>query len=68
MSAPVIEDRALMWINFFWACKLGTVIQDHDCTVWQKRSRDMWQMVGASSEYSSTSIAWPVDVLAEGIE
>lgn len=57
----------MMWINFFWACKLGTVIQDHASDVWQKRSREVWQRIGSPSEYDAASIAWPVDVLAEGI-
>jgi hypothetical protein len=63
-----VTERAMMWQNFLWACKLGTVIQDHTSTVWQKRGKDMWQRVGASSDYSAESIAWPVDVLLEGIE
>lgn len=62
------KKRHEMWQNFFHACKLGTVLQDHDTTVWQKRGKFTWQMVGAGSEYSADSIVWPADVLLEGIE
>jgi len=57
-----------MWQNFFWACKLGTVLRAADESIWQKRGKYTWQTVGAGSEFSADSIAWPADVLLEGIE
>lgn len=56
-----------MWQNFFWTCRLGTVVQAHDLKVWQKRGKFAWQMIGSATEYSADSIAWPVDVLLDGI-
>lgn len=67
MTAPVAE-REDMWQNFFWACALGTVVRAADGKVWQKRGKSSWQAIGASSEYSASSIAWPAEVLMGGIE
>jgi hypothetical protein len=64
----VAGERDQMWQNFFWACKLGTVVWAVDTTVWQKISARVWKRVGSSGEYDSESISWPVDVLREGIE
>lgn len=67
MTDDQVKERSEMWANFFWACKLGTVLRAADATIWQKRGTFQWQAIGASSDYSAESIAWPVDVLAEGI-
>lgn len=65
---PDTRERAEMWANFFWACKLGTVLRAADQSIWQKWDKFSWRTIGAASEYSAESIAWPVDVLLEGIE
>lgn len=67
---PVVSDpdtRARMWLNFFDACKLGAVVQAADTVIWQKVASRAWHRMGSSGDYDATSIAWPVDVLAEGI-
>lgn len=67
LAAPD-KERDEMWQNFFHACKLGTVVQAYDTIVWQKVSKFAWKMVGSASDYSADSIAWPADVLLDGIE
>ena len=56
-----------MWLNFFDRCKLGTVVQAADTIIWQKRGQRAWSRIGAPGDYDACSIAWPVDVLLEGI-
>jgi hypothetical protein len=56
-----------MWQNFFWACKLGTVLRAADTIIWQKRDRYAWVRMGQPGDYSASSIAWPARVLLEGI-
>ena len=55
-----------MWQNFYWACKLGTVLLAADERLWRKVGKFAWQTTGASSEYSADSIEWPVQVLLDG--
>lgn len=61
------KSRAEMWQNFLWACELGTVLQAADQSVWQKVSKFGYRTIGASSDYSADSIAWPVSILKAGI-
>lgn len=56
-----------MWLNFLNHCKLTTVVQAADTIIWQKRGSYEWIRMGASGDYSPESIAWPVDVLLEGL-
>ena len=69
MSFPAVTEESIrqMWLNFLRACKLGTVVEAEDTTVWQKRDKFIWVRVGSSNEYSAESIAWPVRVLKDGI-
>ena len=60
-------ERAQMWTNFFNTKPLGTVVLAQDHTVWQKNDRWTWQRVGSKGEYMPESIAWPVDVLLDGM-
>jgi hypothetical protein len=63
-----VDERAVMWQNFFWACKLGAVLLAADNVVWQKKGKTVWQMTGSRGDYSAESISWPVTVLLDGIE
>jgi hypothetical protein len=67
VSSVDTSQLGLMWLNFLNSCKLGTVLEAADTTVWQKRARYEWARVGAAGDYSADSIAWPVHVLQEGI-
>ena len=67
VHSPLNPQLGLMWLNFLNSCKLGTVLEAADTTVWQKRARYEWARVGAAGDYSADSIAWPVHVLREGI-
>lgn len=64
---PERKERCEMWANFFWACKLGTVLQAADRVIWQKRGKFVWQMIGSNGEYSPDSIAWPAEIILEGV-
>lgn len=57
------QERNEMWQNFLFAAELGTVVQDYCDTVWQKRGKYSWQMVGSGDEFTQDSIQWPVTVL-----
>jgi hypothetical protein len=56
-----------MEFTALWHYPLGTVIEDRNATVWEKRGQNCWMHVGSSSEYESTSILWPIHVWREGI-
>jgi hypothetical protein len=66
--SPAERARGTMWQNFLGACQLGAIVIASDQVVWQKRAMDMWQRVGSSAEYSTDSIAWPVQRVFDGIE
>ena len=57
-----------MWQNFYYACKLGTVLCAADQSIWQKVGKFDWRTIGASDNYSPDSIPWPASVLLDGIE
>ena len=68
MQQERTSDRHDMWQNFFYACKLGTVVAAADKSIWQKVGKFSWKTMGADSDYSADSIPWPASVLLDGIE